>query len=197
MRGLAASDADFEEARANTKFQYVLLFWLVGSLFVLPPFFLILAFTGVSISFRMPSLWEGGHPPAVVYGMPSSAVMLFCDVAALAWFLPIVAYTLVGMAIGGIGGASAPKLAVRSFTQSVKHFAPVSVVTIVVCLINTIINSPVIIAPLIQPALERNLAFIVLSQVWMGVFSVVLWPFSVAAFFMLTNYARKFDVQQS
>lgn len=189
-RGATAAVPDFDEAQSFVKgnHKFLLVFWLVGSGYLLLPTLFMMAFTGAKLMMRP----EFAVMFDVPFGLTRQQFALFCDGAGTLFVIVILAYSLVALVFGALANTGPARLATNLLLEILRHPVPPFALTVLVCLANALVVLPFTAAVFFFPSaqLESNTAYILLSQIWLGLTSTIVWPLSIAPFCKITRYAE-------
>lgn len=199
LGGPDAGAPEFDEAKQYVASQqrFLFIFWLVASAYLLLPALLMtLCIAGkVLVSPDIQNMSINGELlfPSVDSDDLQRANSL-CAAGIPVFSMIVLAYTLVGIVYGAIADRSPARLATMAFTDSVRKFPGVLLLTLIVSGINLLLASPFMAALWLFPKaqLDTNVLFGCFMQLWLGATSTFIWPLSVAPFCMITsNGSRK------
>lgn len=188
--GTAAAAADFDEATAFLKGhqKFSLVFWLVATGYLLVPSLFVTAFIGAKILMR-PEFAAMFDPPP---GFTRPQFSMFCDASSSIFLFVILAYTFVGFVFGSLANTNPVRLATDVVMEMLRHPIAPFALTLLVCVVNGLLVLPFSAAVFLFPSaqLESNWLYILVSQVWLGVTSTIVWPLSLAPFCKITRHAE-------
>jgi len=166
---------------------YVMKVWLVASLLLLP------VAVPLSALIMFHSMVAGPMPvDTKLLGWPAwltSPSVLF-SLGAFAAVLMVIctAYTFVTIVFSAVSDMAAARTAVVAMKESLKHWLPLCIITVIILVVNVVVTAPQVIASVTPlSGFAEQSAVQACAQVWLGIASLVLWPLSVAPFCRITK----------
>jgi hypothetical protein len=120
------------------------------------------------------------------------ALNFICDALGTTFLIVILANTFVGLVGGALANTDPARLASSLLRDVIKNPLAPFALTVLVCILNALVALPFTAAVLLFPnaQLESNNVYIVVSQLWLGATSTIVWPLSLAPFCKITTHAE-------
>ena len=166
-------------AKTRKRAKYLAGFWFFVSLILLVPFAPLCAFVALKIIASPDYIGAGLLPvslPEWVTYVTTAAIVVLTAV--------ITAYSLVALVVSSVSALPPRDAAVEALRLSARFWVPLSVITAIVLLVNFLISSPQALFGFASVAqINRTQLIVDIGlQVWLGLTSAVIWPFSIVPF---------------
>lgn len=178
VSGWSYSDSDVDAALNEIKAKrgYLAQVWLFASAFLLLPVVPLSVAIALGFVIRKPQYMQSVQLPE----WASPAAIGIGAITAVISF----AYSLVTIVWSSKFETSAAKTAWNALRECFSNCLPITVITVVVLFLNLVISAPYMLLFFTgwQQMIESNIFLGVITQIWFGASSAVLWPLSVAPY---------------
>ena len=177
-KGWNYSQADIDEAITEIRAQkgYLAQVWLFASGFLIIPAVPMAVAIALAFVVRKPHYLQSLTMPSWA---PTAGLIVGAITAVITF-----AYSFVTIVVSAKLAESAAKTSWIAVRECFENWLPITVLTVVVLLLNLLISAPYMLFVFTdwQQLIEENILLGIITQIWFGVASAVLWPLSLAPY---------------